>query len=75
MSTSGQKRIESTIDTAIDCDEDEVMELAMQAGELLLENGAEQFKDLIYEAMAAERPDLYKEVKKFIKSKAKEGKA
>ena len=41
----------------------------------LLENGAEQFKDLIYEAMAAERPDLYKEVKKFIKSKAKEGKA
>ena len=28
MSTSGQKRIESTIDTAIDCDEDEVMELA-----------------------------------------------
>ena len=27
MSTSGQKRIESTIDTAIDCDEDEVMEL------------------------------------------------
>ena len=32
MSTSGQKRIESTIDTAIDCDEDEVMELAMQAG-------------------------------------------
>ena len=42
---------------------------------VLLENGAEQFKDLIYEAMAAERPDLYKEVKKFIKSKAKEGKA
>ena len=30
MSTSGQKRIESTIDTAIDFDEDEVMELAMQ---------------------------------------------
>ena len=29
MSTSGQKRIESTIDTAIDYDEDEVMELAM----------------------------------------------
>ena len=41
----------------------------------LLENGAEQFKDLIYEAMAAERPDLYKEVKKFVKSKTKEGKA
>ena len=44
MSTSGQKRIESTIATAIDCDEDEVMELAMQAGELLLENGAEIFR-------------------------------
>lgn len=44
MSTSGQKRIESTIDTAIDCDEGEVMELAMQAGELLLENGAEIFR-------------------------------
>ena len=44
MSTSGQKRIELTIDTAIDCDEDEVMELAMQAGELLLENGAEIFR-------------------------------
>ena len=44
MSTSGQKRIESTIDTAIDCDEDEVMELAMKAGELLLENGAEIFR-------------------------------
>ena len=44
MSTSGQKRIESTIDTAIDCDEDEVMKLAMQAGELLLENGAEIFR-------------------------------
>ena len=44
MSTSDQKRIESTIDTAIDCDEDEVMELAMQAGELLLENGAEIFR-------------------------------
>ena len=29
MSTSGQKRIESTIDTAIDCDEDEVMELSL----------------------------------------------
>ena len=42
----------------------------------MLENGAEQFKDLIFEAMAAERPDLYKEVKKFVKSKTKqEGKS
>lgn len=38
----------------------------------MLENGAEQFKELIFEAMATERPDLYKEVKKFIKSKQKE---
>lgn len=38
----------------------------------MLENGAEQFKELIFEAMAEERPDLYKEVRKFIKSKQKE---
>lgn len=38
----------------------------------MLENGAEQFKELIFEAMAEERPDLYKEVKKFIKKKQKE---
>ena len=38
----------------------------------ILENGAEQFKELIFEAMEKERPDLYKEVKKFIKSKQKE---
>lgn len=38
----------------------------------MLENGAEQFKELIFEAMAAERPDLYKEVKQFIKAKQKE---
>lgn len=41
----------------------------------MLENGAEQFKELIFEAMAAERPDLYKEVKKFIKTMQKEGDA
>ena len=35
----------------------------------ILENGAEQFQSLIFEAMAKERPDLYKEVKKFLKSK------
>ncbi len=35
----------------------------------ILENGADQFKNLIFEAMAAERPELYKEVKKFLKSK------
>lgn len=38
----------------------------------ILENGAEQFQSLIFEAMAKERPDLYKEVKKFLKSKSKE---
>lgn len=39
----------------------------------ILENGADQFKNLIFEAMAAERPDLYKEVKKFLKSKQEAG--
>ena len=56
MSTSGQKRIESTIDTAIDCDEDEVMELAMQAGELLLENGCRGFQG--WKAPWTESPDI-----------------
>ncbi len=37
-----------------------------------LENGAEQFKEIVFEAMAAERPDLYKEVKKFVNTKQKE---
>ena len=37
-----------------------------------LENGAKQFKEIIFEAMAEERPDLYKEVKKFVKKKQKE---
>lgn len=35
----------------------------------ILEVGAEQFQSLIFEAMAAESPDLFKEVKKFLKSK------
>ncbi|MBE6855867.1 MAG: DUF3486 family protein [Ruminococcus sp.] len=39
----------------------------------ILENGADQFKNLIFEAMAAERPELYKEVKKFLKSKQEAG--
>ncbi len=39
----------------------------------ILESGAEQFQSLIFEAMAAERPDLFKEVKKFLKEKSKVG--
>lgn len=39
----------------------------------ILENGAEQFQSLIFEAMASERPELFKEVKKFLKEKAKAG--
>ena len=35
----------------------------------VLENGAEQFQNLIFEAMAEENPELYKQVKKFIKEK------
>ncbi|MCM1506383.1 MAG: DUF3486 family protein [Ruminococcus flavefaciens] len=35
----------------------------------VLENGADQFQSLIFEAMADEDPDLYKRVKKFIKEK------
>lgn len=35
----------------------------------VLENGAEQFQSLIFEAMAEENPELYKQVKKFIKEK------
>lgn len=34
-----------------------------------LENGAEQFQGYIFEAMSEERPELYKEIKKFIKEK------
>lgn len=35
----------------------------------VLENGADQFQSLIFEAMADENPDLYKQVKKFIREK------
>ena len=35
----------------------------------VLENGADQFQNLIFEAMAEENPELYKQVKKFIKEK------
>ena len=35
----------------------------------VLENGADQFQTLIFEAMADEEPELYKRVKKFIKEK------
>ena len=35
----------------------------------LLENGADQFKTMIFDAMAAERPELYKQVKDFLKEK------
>ena len=35
----------------------------------VLENGADQFQSLIFEAMADEDPELYKKVKKFVKSK------
>lgn len=35
----------------------------------VLENGMEQFQSALYETMASERPDLYKEVKKFLKEK------
>lgn len=34
-----------------------------------LENGAEQFQGYIFEAMSEERPELYRELKKFIKEK------
>lgn len=33
----------------------------------VLENGADQFQSLIFEAMADKNPDLYKQVKKFIR--------
>lgn len=36
------------------------------------EIGLEQFQSLIFEAMAKERPELYREVKKFLKSKTKD---
>ncbi len=35
----------------------------------VLENGMEEFQAAIYEAMADERPDLYRELKKYLKEK------
>lgn len=35
----------------------------------ILENGADQFQSLIFEAMAKEEPELYQRVKKFVKEK------
>lgn len=35
----------------------------------ILENGADQFKTMIFDAMAAERPELYRQVKEFLKEK------
>lgn len=35
----------------------------------LLENGMEEFQTAIYEAMSQERPDLYRELKKYLKEK------
>lgn len=35
----------------------------------ILENGADQFQSLLFEAMADEKPELYKEIRKFIKEK------
>ena len=39
----------------------------------ILENGADQFRSLIFEAMADEDPDLYRKVRKFVKSKQEKG--
>lgn len=36
----------------------------------MLENGLEQFQGVIYEVLRDERPELYKELKKFIKKKS-----
>jgi len=38
----------------------------------LLEIGADQFRNMIFDAMASEDPELYKKVKKFIKKKQEE---
>ena len=35
----------------------------------VLENGMQEFQTAIYEAMAQERPDLYRELKKYLKEK------
>ena len=39
----------------------------------ILENGADQFMSYIFESMATEDPNLYKKVKKFVKSKQEAG--
>ena len=36
----------------------------------ILENGAEQFQAMLYDAMADERPELYREIKKYLKEKS-----
>ncbi len=36
----------------------------------ILENGAEQFQAMLYDVMANERPDLYCEIKKYLKEKS-----
>lgn len=38
-----------------------------------LENGADQFMSYIYETMAVKDPELFRKVKKFIKSETKDG--
>ncbi len=37
----------------------------------VLENGSEQFQSMLYEAMADDRPDLYREIRKYLKEKQK----
>ena len=39
----------------------------------ILENSADQFQSLIFETMADEEPELYRKVKKFVKSKQEKG--
>lgn len=36
----------------------------------VLENGVEQFQAMFYDAMADERPELYREIKKYLKEKS-----
>ena len=38
----------------------------------LLENGAEQFKDMFWESLSKEKPELYKELKAHLKQKQEE---
>jgi len=39
----------------------------------VLDNGADQFMSYIYETMSVKDPELFKKVKKFIKSETKVG--